>query len=319
LFDLEYADDTVLLGRSAEVVETFLEFLIYEAAQVGLLLNFDKCEHIAVHTDSPIRIIQNGEVLGNIPKVEVVKYLGVLLSPNSPSTPETNRRLSQARTAFKLLKPFFSHEHLSLKWKLTVYHRILGSILTYAMESLALDKSHLNRLDSFYFKVMRQCLGMKSSFYHRVVADTDKECSNQFIQKTLIDRKYKTLTPSQTIQNRSLKYFGHLLRHQDELPSRTVFTPMGGLRQLSTTNRKGAPRMHWSEIVARKAIRRLDYLNLHNSPPSASSLANPWYSCTTRQDISAVLGDSLFDRLDTTLVSNRLKANAAHNLWKRII
>jgi hypothetical protein len=104
---LEYAYDTVLLGRSAEVVETFLEYLICEAAQVGLLLNFDKCEHIAVHTDSPIRIIRNGEVLGTIPKVEVVKYLGVILSPNSSSTPEANRRLSQARTAFKLLKPFF--------------------------------------------------------------------------------------------------------------------------------------------------------------------------------------------------------------------
>jgi hypothetical protein len=94
---------------------------------------------------------------------------------------------------------------------------------------------------------------------------------------------------------------------------------MGGLRQLSSTNRKGAPRMHWSEIVATKAIRRLDYLFLHKSPPSASSLANPWYTCTTRQDISAVLGESLFDRLDTTLVSHRLRANSANNLWKRII
>jgi hypothetical protein len=122
LFDLEYADDTVLLGGSAEVVEAFLEILICEAKQVGLLLNFDKCEHIAVHTDSPIRIIQNGEVTGIIPKVEIVKYLGVLLGPNSSSTPETNRRLSQARAAFKLLKPFFSHKHLSLKWKLTFYH-----------------------------------------------------------------------------------------------------------------------------------------------------------------------------------------------------
>ena len=166
---------------------------------------------------------------------------------------------------------------------------------------------------------MRQCLGMKSSFHHKVIADTDKECSKQFIQKTLVDRKYKTLTPSQTIQNRSLKYFGHLLRHPDELQSKAVFTPMGGLRQLSSTNRKGAPRMHWSEIVATKAIRRLDYLNLNSSPPSASCLANPWYSGTTRQDISAILGESLTDRLDITLVSNRLRANSANNLWKRII
>ena len=139
---------------------------------------------------------------------------------------------------------------------------------------LALDKTHLNRLDSFYFRVMRQCLGLRSSFYHKVVADTGQECSNQFIQKTLIDSKYKTLTPSQTIQNRSLKCFGHILRHPEELSSKVVLTQMGSLRQLSSTNRKGAPRMHWSEITATKAIKRLDYLNLHASPPTASSLNN---------------------------------------------
>ena len=111
LFDIEYADDTVLLGRSADVVESFLEILISEAEQVGLLLNFDKCEHIAVHSENPVRFLRNGSTTGTVPRVNIVKYLGVLLSPTSSSTPETNRRLSQARTAFKLLKPFFTHMH----------------------------------------------------------------------------------------------------------------------------------------------------------------------------------------------------------------
>ena len=69
LFDLEYADDTALLGRSAEVVETFLELLISEAKQVGLLLNFDKCKHIAVRSSNNIRIIYSKRVLfGYTPK-----------------------------------------------------------------------------------------------------------------------------------------------------------------------------------------------------------------------------------------------------------
>jgi hypothetical protein len=93
---------------------------------------------------------------------------------------------------------------------------------------------------------------------------------------------------------------------------------MGSLRQLSTTNRKGAPRMHWSEITATKAIKRLDYLNLHQSPPSASSLTNPWYFPVTKLDISSTLGDSLWDRLDTTIVSNRLRENSARDKWKRL-
>ena len=83
-----------------------------------------------------------------------------------------------------------------------------------------------------------------------------------------------SLTPSQTIQNRSLKHFGHLLGNPEEIPSKVVFTQMGSLRQLSSTNRKGAPRMHWSEITATKAIKRLDHLNLHDSPPTACFLNN---------------------------------------------
>ena len=77
--------------------------------------------------------------------------------------------------------------------------------------------------------------------------------------------------------------------------------------------------MHWSEIVATKASRRLDYLDINSAPPSASSINNPWYSCTTRQDIASTLGESLSHRLDVTLVSNKLRANSAYDLWKRII
>lgn len=143
MWDVEYADDTVLIAKSADILQRFLNILVISAEKRGLLLNVAKCENLPIHFDKTVCISSsNGEVL-QIPQTPFVKYLGVLLAPNSSSNREINRRLSQARTAAKLLQPFFKNRNLALKWKLTVYQQIIGAILTYALDSLAIEKKHI--------------------------------------------------------------------------------------------------------------------------------------------------------------------------------
>lgn len=186
------------------------------------------------------------------------------------------------------------------------------------MDTLALDRAHLNKLDAFYYKVVRQCLNMKSTFYQKVIADTGQQCSNAFLQTTLQSRGFKSPTPSQTIQNRSLKYFGRLLRHPEELTSQVVFTPMGAIRQLTTTNRKGAPRLHWPEIVSTTAINRLDHYQLHKQSPGLGQTLHKWHQPITKAEVSATLGHILGDRLDMTTATRRLKSNSQIRTWQSI-
>ena len=47
--DIEYADDTLLLSRTAQSLNRFLHVLQYQAALRGLLLNADKCDLLALY------------------------------------------------------------------------------------------------------------------------------------------------------------------------------------------------------------------------------------------------------------------------------
>jgi hypothetical protein len=319
LWDVEYADDTVILGRTSEVVTRFINILIEKAHLVGLSLNLHKCEHLAIHSSANISVQQPGlDSPYTIPKKDFVKYLGVLLMHNSGSNKEINRRLSQARASFKLLKPFFTHKHLTLKWKLTVYQQIIGAILTYAMESLALDVTHLRKLDSFHFKVIRQCLGVKSTFYTKVVNPTDEPSSNQYYHKLLSNRNLYTPTPSQKIQASALKLFGHITRHPEELPSKVTFASDGSFRRAKTTHRSGAPRLHWSELTMTLAHTRIDHFHTQYQPPPNYSLSHNWYSPITREKVSQILGSSIFDRYDNTTSHRLIQTMVNTDDWSRI-
>ena len=54
LWDLEYADDTVLLSNSFTQAQIFLHLIQKEGARRGLVLNFDKCEHLALNSSQRV-------------------------------------------------------------------------------------------------------------------------------------------------------------------------------------------------------------------------------------------------------------------------
>ena len=54
LWDLEYADDTALMSNSAEQITRLLHILQSEAHTRGLILNFDKCAHLRLHSDERV-------------------------------------------------------------------------------------------------------------------------------------------------------------------------------------------------------------------------------------------------------------------------
>ena len=125
LWDLEYADDTVLLSCSAEQLNRLLHTVQYHGSKRGLVLNEDKCEHLRLH--SPNRIFHAPQVSApcqckccggvhppptSVPLSDEVKYLGVYLDPSNNNRKNTSYRISQAVSASKLLKPPLSHSCL---------------------------------------------------------------------------------------------------------------------------------------------------------------------------------------------------------------
>ena len=201
---------------------------------------------------------------------------------------------------------------------MTVYQQILSAIFMYAMESLSLTPQHLRKLDTFYFRVLRTAMGKKSSYYHRVLRESNIQCSNAYLQAKLWNSGIEMLTPSQQTQSRQLALLGHCLRNPSEPISSVCFNQLGIFRGSSREYRQGAPRLHWNETTSTLAMRRIDYLNPQFSKvPSPKFINHPYYAYVDRSEIQTRMGHSALQR---TVVPVTVMHKASNrNFWKRII
>eukprot|EP00969_Alexandrium_andersonii_P128136 5661819-Alexandrium_andersonii.AAC.1 len=60
--DLEFADDTTLVAKTAEAATLVLRSLEREAAKVGLRLNKSKCVELAINSDQPVFFLSGDRV-----------------------------------------------------------------------------------------------------------------------------------------------------------------------------------------------------------------------------------------------------------------
>ena len=185
-------------------------------------------------------------------------------------------------------------------------------------ESLSPTPSHLHKLDSFYFKVVRCALGKKSSFYHRVLHPSQATCSNASLQQTLWSNNVKTLTPSQIVHRRQLQLLGHMIRNPNELVSSSTFNALGVFRGSSRDYRRGAPRLHWTETTSTIASRRLSFMQATPAlKPSYRNINHTFYDDPNRVEIQARLGPSATTR--TAIPVPILRAAKDRATWRTLL
>lgn len=190
--------------------------------------------------------------------------------------------------------------------------------MNYGLESLAIDCTNFHKLDAFHFKVIRQCLGVKSTFFSKIISPSHHEFSNSYYHKTLHQRGFDIRTPSQKIQAKSLKLLGHITRHPEELISSCTFHPNGSARRSRSSLRVGAPRLHWSEITTTLAQNRINLFNQTHAHTPFSQLESPWYRPITREAIQTILGPSVIHRYDNTTIRRSLLLNTNSEHWNTI-
>ena len=182
LWDLEFADDTVLVSRSFIQLNRLFHLLQSHALQVGLTLNLDKCKHLPIHSHNRVAFAPSTALRCQcycccgvqplshfVPIAQEVKYLGVFIDAQGSGNSTVSKSVSRAVFTSKQLKPFLSHKGLPTKWKLIAYKSIILSILGYAMESIYLPPAQERRLNSIHFQSMRRIFGLKSSYFHKVI------------------------------------------------------------------------------------------------------------------------------------------------------
>ncbi|BHF73316.1 hypothetical protein SprV_0401639700 [Sparganum proliferum] len=230
LADLDYADDIALLASSFGDLQSMVSRVDEVAKSVGLSINAGKAK--ALSGCIPDQWKAPLETDGcQLAEVDSFKYFRARLLPNGQSKDDIVSRIDVARWVFSSLrKGLWIRRYLSIDTKIRVYRASVRSVLLYGCECWALrvkDERKLEVLDSHCLRII-----LRVKYIDFVSKETVRtRCNN-------------TARISQAIQERRLRWSGHVLRRP--------------FQELSTTALDPAPLPHWGRRRGGQHKIRLD-------------------------------------------------------------
>ena len=168
LYDILYADDTLLLGVSACHVEALAGAVEVAGANYVLNLHCGKTQALSHKTLECLRC-PDGTVIES--SRELI-YLGGLITSDGRSDSEVSRRLGLAVANFRSLCGVWNHGSVSICDKVKYFNSFVVSTLMYGLSTLSLTKAHGRRLNGFYCRCLRRILKIPAAFVSRVSNQT---------------------------------------------------------------------------------------------------------------------------------------------------
>lgn len=240
VYDLEYADDTLLMASSARQLQAMVQTLENKASKYGLTLNKLKTVYLTPVTTPPTTIFFADQ--SPIPVTDCVKYLGSLIEWGDPSNAAITGRAIAAEQAFKSLQQVWKSP-LPNHVKLNMFHTVVVPTLMYGLETLTLDSRHFKRIDGIYFRLLRRVTNIKASYYSRV--------SNEQVWS----RANRPIVPSQRLLSQQFKHLLTVLMAPNSDPlHHVVFSPALRDRIQATGAKRGRPTKYWLKETESKIL-----------------------------------------------------------------
>ena len=210
--DTDFADDLALLSNYIEQAQLFLLRLEVAGESIGLYVNYTKTEYMLYNQAEAELVTLDGKKLK---QVEDFKYLGSWIASNKR---DMEVRIGLAWKALnKMDKIWKSNLYRSLK--IQFFRATVEGLLLYGAGSWTLTKAMNNRLDGTYTRMLRAILGF--TWRDR---KTNKELYGKLSSITTV------------LQERRLKFIGHMWRRMDEIASQMLlWEPKQG------TKKRGRP------------------------------------------------------------------------------
>ena len=243
VYDVEYADDTLLLARTTTQLQAILHETEKQASLYGMNLNQSKTE-VLVDPRRPTHKIRflNGQ---EVPTTTQAKYLGNLISWVKPFDTAFKHRAGLAETSYKKLRLVWNSS-MSRKAKLRIFQTVFIPTLIYGLDTLTLQDKHIKRLDAFYLRFLRRIIGIKASYYSRI--------NNHVVwRKAGYPRK-----PSSFIHNAQSKLLRQVFLSNPKDPfHHVVFSPGYKDRIQSMGRRRGGKVPYWIEVTTQRHFKTL--------------------------------------------------------------
>ena len=238
VYDIEYADDTLLMGLTTTQIQAFLSSLEEQATLYGMNLNHTKTELLVDPRRVPPRIIfKDGTA---VPTTTQIKYLGSMISWSKPFEVAFKHRAALAETAYKKLRVVWNSS-LQYREKLKIFQSVFIAALIYGLDALTLQDKHLKRIDAYHIRFLRRIVGIIASYYSRI---TNLE---------VYRRAGKPRKPSQTLNKLQLNMLHHIYQASITDPlHHVVFCSAYKDRIQVTGRRRGGKIPYWLEITTHR-------------------------------------------------------------------
>lgn len=197
--NLRFADDTLLVAGSEEEITTLLERLQSVSRDYGLELNRSKTKIMIIdreHENEPqLPEISNCEV------VDKIMYLGSLIKNDGDCEAEIRRRIQLGRTAMSQLTKIWKDRNISIRTKKSLVKSLVFSVFWYASETWVIKTADRRRIDAFEMWCWRRLLR---------VPWTARRTNASILEEINPEHRLSSLTSA-----RALKFFGHIMRHDN--------------------------------------------------------------------------------------------------------
>ena len=237
-FDLEYADDTLLMALTTTQLQSMLQALELQAFLYGMKLNHTKTELLRnPKLATPTVYFQNGSP---VPTTTQIKYLGSMISWENSFAVALKHRAALAEAAYKKLRLVWN-SGLSYRRKLHIFQTVFVSILIYGLDSFALSSKQILRIDAVYLRFLRRIVGIKAAYFSRVT-------NHEVWRRAGYPRK-----PSDFIYNQQYKMIDTVFNAPMKDPIHNVVFCTGLRDRIYLKGRhKGRRKPYWLETTTRR-------------------------------------------------------------------
>ena len=248
--NLRFADDIAALAENEADLQISVGRIAEVSKKMGMLINSEKTEvqHLGKgKKDIQIRI--DGKALT---QTERFVYLGGTIGSMDGSEGDMIRRIGLARGLFQNLNQVWTSKELSKHTKMRVYEVLILSALLYNSETWTLKENQKDRLRVLEMTFLRKIEGVTR---RDRVRNQDIYTRLQY-QRNVVQR----------IQQRRLRYFGHVVRMD---PTRYPKVAMEGY--VHGQRGRGRPKKRWMDMIEQDC--EMLGLNIYNAKRLAQDRA----------------------------------------------
>lgn len=198
--NLRYADDTVLIAKSNEDLQTLLNIVNRESEKVGLGINIKKTVTMVISKSQvapACNISLNNTILD---QVNSFKYLGATIGSDGRSIKETKIRIGQAKKAFRDLEKILKNIHIPIKTRKRVLDSYITPILKYGSEAWTLNKKAIDTIEAAEMWFLRRMLR---------IPYTARVTNIEVLRRAQGNRKL-----ANNIRRSQAEFFGHVMRRE---------------------------------------------------------------------------------------------------------